>query len=63
FGQIPADITHIRFSNGSPENQLDLIGVVGKVKLTVIKPRAERPGMKKISSRVRSSGSADQMNN
>lgn len=57
FGQIPADITHIRLLDGSPENQLDLIGVVGKVKLTVIEPSSGRPGIKKISPRMRSSKS------
>jgi hypothetical protein len=36
FGQVPADVTHIRFSGGTPEQQLDLMNVIGKVKLKVI---------------------------
>jgi hypothetical protein len=57
FGQIPADITHIRFSGGISENQLDLIGVVGKVKLIVIEPKPDKPGIKKNLVPVRSSES------
>ena len=34
FGQIPADVTHIRFATG--EQQLDLISIMGKVKLKII---------------------------
>jgi len=36
FGQIPADVTHIRFSSGDPKDQLVLMGIIGKVKLKVI---------------------------
>jgi transglutaminase-like putative cysteine protease len=36
FGQIPADVTHIRFSSGDPKEQLVLMGIIGKVKLKVI---------------------------
>lgn len=36
FGQIPADVTHIRFSSGDPKDQLALMGIIGKVKLKVI---------------------------
>jgi hypothetical protein len=36
FNQIPADVTHIRFVSGSPRQQLDLMGVMGKVELRVI---------------------------
>ena len=57
FGQIPADITHIRFSGGTPENQLDLIGVIGKVKLTIIEPNPDIPGIKKNLIPMRSSES------
>lgn len=35
FNQVPADVTHIRFSGGTPEQQLDLLNVIGKVKLKV----------------------------
>ncbi|MCK5418487.1 MAG: transglutaminase domain-containing protein, partial [Desulfobacterales bacterium] len=37
FGQLPADVSHLRFATGSPSQQLDLMGVIGKVQLTVIK--------------------------
>jgi hypothetical protein len=36
FGQIPADVSHVRFITGSPEQQLDLMGIIGQVKLKVI---------------------------
>ena len=36
FGQLPADVSHLRLATGSPNQQLDLMGVIGKVKLTVI---------------------------
>jgi len=37
FGQIPADVTHIRFSSGDLRQQLDLITIIGKIKLKIIK--------------------------
>lgn len=36
FGQVPADVTHIRFSGGTPAQQLDLMNIIGKVTLKVI---------------------------
>jgi len=36
MGQIPADVTHIRFVRGEPKEQIDLMGVIGKVKLKVL---------------------------
>lgn len=36
FNQIPADVTHIRFAAGNPEQQLDILSVIGKVKLTIL---------------------------
>jgi transglutaminase superfamily protein len=36
LGQLPADVTHIRFSSGAHSLPLDLIGVIGKIHLTVI---------------------------
>jgi hypothetical protein len=36
FGQIPADVSHIRFVTGSQQKQLDLMGVIGKVKIKVL---------------------------
>lgn len=40
FGQLPADVTHIRFATGS-QQQFNLLGVIGKVKITVIKGTQE----------------------
>jgi transglutaminase-like putative cysteine protease len=37
FGQLPADVTHIRFSSGELGQQLDLISMIGKIKLKIIK--------------------------
>ncbi|MGB5156559.1 transglutaminase-like domain-containing protein [Desulfobacterium sp. N47] len=36
FGQIPADATHIRFSSGGPKEQLDILSILGKIKIKVI---------------------------
>lgn len=36
FDQVPADVSHIRFVIGSPRQQLDLMGVIGQVKLKII---------------------------
>jgi len=36
MGQIPADVTHIRLVRGEPDSQMDLIGVIGKVKLEIL---------------------------
>ena len=36
FGQMPADVTHIRFSSGTQKQQLDLMNVIGNVELKVI---------------------------
>jgi hypothetical protein len=36
FGQMPADVTHIRFVRGGAEQQLDLIGLIGRVKLEIL---------------------------
>ncbi|SLM29563.1 conserved hypothetical protein [Desulfamplus magnetovallimortis] len=36
FNQIPADVTHITFSSGSQDLQLDLLGMMGKVELEII---------------------------
>lgn len=35
MGQLPADVTHIRFVRGT-EEQIDLMGVIGKVKLEIL---------------------------
>ena len=36
FGQLPADVTHIRFSSGRVQQQLDIMNVIGKVKLYIL---------------------------
>jgi len=36
MNQLPADVTHLRFVRGEVDKQLDLMGVVGKIKLQVI---------------------------
>jgi len=35
FGQMPADVTHIRFVSGE-QDQLDLMGLIGKIKLKIL---------------------------
>ncbi|CAB5086164.1 Transglutaminase domain protein [Olavius algarvensis associated proteobacterium Delta 3] len=42
LNQIPADVTHIRFSSGDLEGQLDLMDVIGKIQLDVAAMEAER---------------------
>lgn len=36
LGQMPADVTHIRFIRGGADHQLDLVGLIGKVKLEIL---------------------------
>ena len=36
MGQLPADVTHLRFVRGEPRSQVDLMGVIGQVGLQVI---------------------------
>jgi hypothetical protein len=36
FGQLPADVSHLRFATGSTEQQLDIMGIIGKIQLAVI---------------------------
>jgi hypothetical protein len=36
MGQMPADVSHIRFVRGEADQQLDLIGIIGKVRLKVL---------------------------
>jgi len=36
FAQMPADVTHIRLASGGQDKQLDLLGIIGKVKLEVM---------------------------
>lgn len=39
FNQIPADVTHVRLTRGEGGVQLDLLGVMGKIKLEVLSTR------------------------
>jgi hypothetical protein len=39
MGQFPADVTHIRFVRGE-ERQIDLIRIIGKVRLEIISPQS-----------------------
>jgi hypothetical protein len=36
FGQMPADVTHIRFSTGDQKEQLDLMGIIGNINIKVL---------------------------
>jgi hypothetical protein len=36
LGQLPADVTHIRLSTGTMQQQLDIMKVIGKVRLKII---------------------------
>jgi hypothetical protein len=36
FNQLPADVTHIRFTSGAQKQQLDLMGLIGKIDLKVV---------------------------
>lgn len=36
MGQLPADVTHIRFSSGAHSLPLDIIGIIGKIKLEIL---------------------------
>jgi hypothetical protein len=38
YNQIPADVSHIRLVSGTAGQQLDLIGIIGKLKLKIIYP-------------------------
>jgi hypothetical protein len=33
---MPADVTHIRFVRGSAEQQMNLLGLIGRVKLEIV---------------------------
>ncbi|MFH2121300.1 MAG: transglutaminase-like domain-containing protein [Pseudomonadota bacterium] len=36
FGQMPADVTHIRFVRGEADRQIDLVGLIGRLKLEIL---------------------------
>jgi hypothetical protein len=41
FGQFPADVTHIKFSEGGPESIIDTIPLVGAIGLQVVEERRD----------------------
>ena len=36
FGQMPADVSHIRFTTGTQSQQIDIVGVIGKIQLRIL---------------------------
>jgi hypothetical protein len=36
FGQLPADVTHLRFVTGSMQQQLNLAGVIGHLTIDIL---------------------------
>lgn len=36
LGQMPADVTHIRFVRGAVDRQLDLLGIIGKLNMEIL---------------------------
>ena len=36
FGQLPADVGHIRFITGTQQQQIDIMGIIGKVQIHII---------------------------
>jgi transglutaminase-like putative cysteine protease len=36
LGQMPADVTHIRFVRGEADRQLDLVGLIGRLKIEIL---------------------------
>ncbi|MBW2678987.1 MAG: transglutaminase domain-containing protein [Deltaproteobacteria bacterium] len=36
FNQLPADVTHIRLAGGAQEDQLDILGLIGKLGITIL---------------------------
>jgi hypothetical protein len=39
FGQLPADATHIKLVEGDLDRQVEILGVLGKLKLSLIEAR------------------------
>jgi hypothetical protein len=39
LGQLPADVTHIRFVRGEADRQLDLVGLIGRLKLDILETK------------------------
>jgi transglutaminase-like putative cysteine protease len=36
FDQIPADVTHIRLASGMQEDQLDILSLIGNLKIQIL---------------------------
>jgi hypothetical protein len=36
FGQLPADVTHLRLVTGSMQQQLDLAGAIGNITIDIL---------------------------
>ncbi|MDI6797218.1 MAG: transglutaminase-like domain-containing protein [Desulfatibacillaceae bacterium] len=36
LGQFPADVTHLRFAAGDAQQQIDIVGLIGRLKLKVV---------------------------
>ncbi|HLA05300.1 MAG TPA: hypothetical protein VJZ16_04875, partial [Syntrophales bacterium] len=36
LGQMPADVTHIRFVRGGVERQMDLLGLIGRLRIEIL---------------------------
>jgi len=36
FGQLPADVTHLRLVTGSMQQQLDLVAVIGNITIEIL---------------------------
>jgi hypothetical protein len=41
FGQIPADVTHIGFARGTQEEQVNILGLLGKLQIKVLRTSDE----------------------
>jgi len=39
MGQIPADVTHIKFIEGGLDRQAEMVRVIGRIKVTVLETR------------------------
>jgi len=36
MNQIPADITHISLVQGNPENQMEILGAIGNIGISIL---------------------------
>jgi len=42
MNQLPADVTHIRFTRGGPESQLDMMGAIGNITLEILETETNK---------------------